>query len=115
MIIFGYRSGAADRDRQVEACLGCHMGDNNGMEVTPFHGTVHDKWIVNCSSCHLVHVESDPVLTRSTQAEMCLACHQKQKDGHRKVGRDIPDFDRMGCAGCHRVHRLPDPEKEKAP
>jgi hypothetical protein len=30
-----------------------------------------------------------------------------QKTEHRKVGRGIPDFNRMGCAGCHRVHRLP--------
>jgi len=107
LTIFGYERGAATRDQQVEVCLSCHTDESSGIKVTPFHGTLHDKWIVNCSSCHQAHVESDPVLDRKLQAEVCLACHMNQKTEHRKVGRGIPDFNRMGCAGCHRVHRLP--------
>jgi DmsE family decaheme c-type cytochrome len=113
LTIFGYERGAATRDEQVEACLNCHTDESSGIKVTPFHGTLHDKWIVNCSSCHQAHVEKDPVLERRLQAEVCLACHMNQKTEHRKVGKRVPDFDRMGCAGCHRVHRLPKSEKSE--
>lgn len=112
LTIFGYERGAATRDEQVEVCLGCHTDQDSGIKVTPFHDTLHDKWIVNCSSCHKVHVEADPVLNRRLQAEVCFTCHSKQKEEHRKVGKRVPDFSRMGCAGCHRVHRLPKPEKK---
>ena len=110
---FGYRRGAASRDQQVEACLDCHSDESSGIKVVPFRGILHDKWIINCSSCHQVHVESDPVLDRPRQAEVCLACHMSQKTEHRKVGNRVPDFDRMGCAGCHRVHRLPKNENNE--
>lgn len=112
LTIFGYERGAATRDVQLEACLECHTDKDSGIKVTPFHDTLHDKWIVNCSSCHKAHVEADPVLNRRLQAEVCLACHAKQKEEHRKVGKRIPDFSRMGCAGCHKVHRLPKPEQK---
>lgn len=113
LTIFGYERGAATRDQQVEVCLGCHTDEESSIKVTPFHGTLHDKWIVNCSSCHEVHAEADPVLNRRLQAEVCFACHSKQKDEHRKVGKRVPDFSRMGCAGCHKVHRLPKPENKE--
>jgi len=107
LIGFGYAKVAAPRDQQIEACMYCHGGSQEGMDVTPFEGTTHDKWIVTCSSCHQVHAEEDPVLTRSTQAKVCFTCHADQEEGHQKVGRRVPDFSRMGCAGCHKVHRLP--------
>lgn len=114
LTVFGYERGAAARDRQVDACLACHTDEESGIKVTPFHGTLHDKWIINCSSCHQAHVEEDPVLNRRLQAEVCLSCHSNQREEHRKVGNRVPDFSRMGCAGCHRVHRAPKPENEKA-
>ena len=110
LTVFGHENGAAPRDVQIEACSGCHAGEGGDIKTTQFHGTLHDKWIVNCASCHQVHVEADPVLNRRTQAGVCLNCHTEQKDEHPKVGKRIPDFDRMGCAGCHKVHRLPKPE-----
>ena len=115
LTIFGYRNDASDRARQLDACLYCHSDENSGIKVTVFEGTLHDRWIVNCSACHQSHVESDRVLTRGSQAEVCLACHRNQEEGHPVVGSRVPDFGRMGCAGCHRVHRLPAPEKEEAP
>ncbi|MBT8051614.1 MAG: hypothetical protein KJO70_10490 [Gammaproteobacteria bacterium] len=111
LTIFGYTRGAAPRDEQVEACLDCHADESSGIDAVPFEGTLHDKWIINCSSCHRVHAENDPVMTRRNQAEICFACHSSKKEEHPKVGKRVPDFDRMGCAGCHRVHRLPKPEK----
>ena len=113
LTIFGYRRGAAPRDQQVAACLSCHSDEDSGIKVVPFDGILHDKWMVNCSSCHQVHAEEDPVMVRNQQAEVCLACHMSQKTEHKKVGSRVPDFDRMGCAGCHRVHRLPKKEESE--
>jgi predicted CXXCH cytochrome family protein len=106
LIVFGYGDGAASRDAQVGACMYCHDG-HNGTEAVIFEGTVHDRMTVNCSACHRAHVRSDPVMERGSQAPVCLACHKAQEQGHPLVGRKVPDFSRMGCAGCHRVHRLP--------
>lgn len=109
---FGYEPLAAPRDQQIAACMYCHGGGENGVEETLFEGTTHDKWIVTCSSCHVSHVEKDPVLVRASQAEICFTCHAEQEEAHQKVGKRVPDFSRMGCAGCHPVHRMPKNKQE---
>lgn len=106
LTVFGYGKGAAPRNDQIAACMGCHQGDAEIRSV-PFEGTLHDKMIINCSACHTAHAESDPVLERKHQPEVCFGCHLEQKEEHPKTGSRVPDFNRMGCAGCHRVHRLP--------
>lgn len=106
LIVFGKGDEAAPRDTQISACLYCHDGDDGSKPVI-FEGTVHDRTIVKCSSCHKAHVRADPVMERGGQAPVCLGCHSAQENGHPKVGKQVPDFNRMGCAGCHRVHRLP--------
>lgn len=94
----------------MQVCQGCHNDGSNGIKATVWEGTLHDKWIVNCSACHEIHVDSDPVLDRRQQADVCFRCHLDKKDTHPEVGNRVPDFSRMGCAGCHRVHRLPKTE-----
>ena len=106
LIVFGYGDEAASRPVQLSACMYCHNGDG-GSKPVPFEGTVHDRLTVNCSACHRAHVREDPVMERGSQARICLHCHAAQADSHPKVGQRVPDFDRMGCAGCHRIHRAP--------
>ena len=113
LIEFGAGPRRALRDKQVGACLSCHENGDIGMEVTTFTGTTHDRWLVSCPSCHQVHVESDPILERKQQPGICLACHIREETEHPKVGNRVPDFSRMGCAGCHRVHRLPRAEQSE--
>ena len=111
LIIFGYGAGAAPRSTQVSACSYCHDGEDGSKPVV-FEGTDHDRSTVNCSACHKAHVREDPVMQRGSQAPVCLGCHTAQAEGHPKVGQRVPDFSRMGCAGCHRIHRMPKPAKE---
>ena len=110
LTVYGYGKDAASRNQQIAVCMGCHEGDDD-IKAVPFEGTLHDKMIINCSACHTAHAESDPVLERKNQPEVCFGCHLKQKEEHPKTGSRVPDFNRMGCAGCHRVHRLPKPDK----
>lgn len=110
LTVFGYGKDAASRNDQIAVCMGCHKGDED-IKSVPFEGTLHDKMIINCSACHTAHAEADPVLERKNQPEVCFGCHLKQKEEHPKTGSRVPDFNRMGCAGCHRVHRLPKPDK----
>ena len=110
LTVFGYGKGAASRNEQVAVCMECHRGDNDIKSVV-YEGTLHDRMIINCSACHTAHIGPDPVLERKNQPQICFRCHIKQKDEHPRTGSRVPDFDRMGCAGCHRVHRLPEPGK----
>ena len=107
LIEFGRGKDKSPRDTQIAACSYCHDGANGSKPVV-FEGTVHDRLMINCSSCHQAHVREDPVMVRGSQAGVCLTCHKKQANEHPQVGKRVPDFDRMGCAGCHRVHRLPE-------
>ena len=107
LIEFGKGKNKSPRDTQIAACSYCHDGANGSKPVV-FEGTVHDRLMINCSSCHQAHVREDPVMVRGSQAGVCLTCHKKQANEHPQVGKRVPDFDRMGCAGCHRVHRLPE-------
>lgn len=105
LIVFGYGVTAASRSKQISACMYCHDGDGGRKAVT-FEGTLHDRMIINCSACHQAHVIQDPVMERGSQAQVCFGCHLAARDHHPQVGRRVPDFSRVGCAGCHRVHRL---------
>ena len=111
LTVFGYGPASAPRDEQVGLCMDCHGAGGEAASAVEWDGVLHDRWIVNCATCHQSHAEADPVLNRRQQAEICFSCHMKQKEGHKKVGKRVPDFSKMGCAGCHRVHRAPKPEK----
>jgi predicted CXXCH cytochrome family protein len=55
-------------EQQNGYCMECHL-DETGFA---WHGSEHDDNTVACSDCHTVHVERDPILARSTQAEVCF-------------------------------------------
>jgi len=101
---FGRGSSFSPRDEQINACLSCHeyvIGDKTSIR---FRGSPHDRRNINCTTCHLVHAESDPIGDRSQQADTCYRCHRKQKNSHPRFENKSIDFDSLTCWTCHDVH-----------
>jgi DmsE family decaheme c-type cytochrome len=85
---------------QNEYCIECHLGDTS----FAWHGSSHDDNTVACSDCHTLHVERDPVLATSTQADVCFDCHQQQRTQSMKPYAHPIRQDKMECTSCHNPH-----------
>jgi DmsE family decaheme c-type cytochrome len=104
MTYFGRGDKASPREEQVSACLNCHNSPDLGGSTIVFRGSAHDRRNINCSTCHEIHVSSDPILARGNQAGACFRCHRKQREDHPTVGKRPINFERFGCGACHDVH-----------
>lgn len=81
-------------------CTNCHQNDLG----PAWHGGEHDMQEVSCSGCHKSHTADDPVLTASTEPEVCFDCHQQQRTQAMKpYAHPILDG-KMGCSSCHSAH-----------
>jgi DmsE family decaheme c-type cytochrome len=81
-------------------CTNCHQNDLG----LAWHGGEHDMQEVSCAGCHTSHTAADPVLTASTQPEVCFDCHQQQRTQAMKpYAHPILDG-KMGCSSCHSAH-----------
>lgn len=85
--------------------MNCHAEEETGMEVIQFVGSPHDKRTINCSTCHTVHAESDPIRDREHQMTTCRRCHRRQLDEHPRFEDKSIDFDALSCWTCHDVHQ----------
>jgi len=106
MITFGRGSGFSPKDEQEEACLSCHKEDLGSTQVIEFRDSVHDKRHINCSRCHLIHAETDPIRDKEHQVAACYKCHKKTKDQHPRFEDKSIDFDALSCWTCHDVHKV---------
>jgi DmsE family decaheme c-type cytochrome len=104
MITFGRGSSVASREQQLEACLACHEEGIGEIDAIIWWGSIHDRGNFNCSSCHLIHTEFDPIKEKEQQDKTCFRCHRKQKTGHPKFEDKSIDFDALSCWTCHDVH-----------
>ena len=108
---FGRGSEVSPRDEQIDACLACHRDVVGSVDAIEFHRSPHDKNNINCSRCHEIHVETDPITDPLAQANTCYRCHRKQKTDHPRFEDKSIDFDALRCSTCHDVHKvLPDDE-----
>jgi predicted CXXCH cytochrome family protein len=107
LIDFGDGPHVADREIQVGTCMTCHDGNDPDLPPVAFSGTTHDLAELNCSTCHLVHVETEPLSEPAAQAEICFKCHEDQRTGHRQIGRKPLDFTQRACNRCHKIHKTP--------
>jgi len=85
------------------ACLQCHENRSR----TGWHVAAHERGALACTDCHRLHAERDAVLTKADQAEVCFACHQKQRADFQKASTHPVRFGLMRCSDCHSPHGSP--------
>lgn len=102
---FGRGEGKAPREEQLAACMQCHGVEAEVHRTIGFAGSPHDRKNINCSTCHLVHVRSDPIRDRDEQAATCYRCHRKMKTGHPQFDAESMNIHALRCSDCHDVHR----------
>ena len=84
-----------------QVCLGCHESSTR----TAWHAGGHERNDVACTSCHKVHRDhGDPVLAKSSQPQVCYACHQQQRADFQKASAHPLLHGLMGCSDCHNAH-----------
>ena len=88
-------------DVRNQACLGCHEGGTR----TGWHAGAHERNAVACTDCHRIHQpQGDPVMTRTTEAGVCLTCHKNQAAAFYMPSSHPVRQGLMSCSGCHSPH-----------
>jgi len=104
MIDCGRGANFSPRDIQIEACLACHHEDKGGSSAIEWYSSSHNRKNINCSTCHMVHVETDPMHDADQQVATCNRCHRKDIEKHEHFEAANIDFNALSCGTCHNVH-----------
>jgi DmsE family decaheme c-type cytochrome len=86
--------------RQNASCLACHQSN----AAHDWASSAHAASDVACAGCHRMHVAKDPVLTASTQIEICTTCHQAEHTDLFKPSHHPLREGKMACTSCHSPH-----------
>lgn len=105
---FGRGEGVSPREEQINACLACHREAIGGAGMIEFQGSPHDRKNINCATCHVSHVDSDPMNDREQQFSTCNRCHRRHIAEHPRFEDKSIDFDALACGACHDVHKVVD-------
>jgi len=85
---------------QNQKCLACHQDNNRGH----WPGSAHEQQDLSCASCHQIHVAKDPVMQPTTQTQVCISCHTRQRaDLHKRSVHPIK-YNQLHCSSCHQPH-----------
>ena len=87
-------------EQRNQVCLGCHEGTSR----TGWHAGAHERGKVACTDCHKMHQDGDPVLAKSSEPQVCLACHKQQRADFHKTSSHPVRQGLMGCSDCHSAH-----------
>jgi DmsE family decaheme c-type cytochrome len=85
---------------QNAMCLGCHEKS----AAASWHIGPHDINKVSCASCHDSHTPKDAVLARSTQPDVCFACHAAERSQFLKPYAHPVREGKVACSDCHAPH-----------
>lgn len=85
---------------QNKICLSCHQGNDH---IT-WNTSKHANGDLACANCHRIHSANDPVLSKSSQADVCYACHTKQRSDFTKTSTHPVHTGLQSCIDCHDVH-----------
>jgi DmsE family decaheme c-type cytochrome len=106
MISFGRGSEVSEREVQIDSCLACHREEIGSAAAIEFRDSPHDRRTINCATCHVSHVEADPMRDREQQFSTCNRCHRKHIAEHPRFEDKSIDFDTLACGTCHDVHKV---------
>ncbi len=87
-------------EKQNQICLDCHRGNAR----IGWNASTHEGGNLACANCHKIHVSHDPVLTKSSQPEVCYNCHKKTRADFYKPSIHPVRFGQMACSDCHKPH-----------
>ena len=85
---------------QTRTCMNCHKGGQRGH----WPGSAHASGDVTCVSCHAVHQPQDKALARTTQSEVCYACHKAQRAQAHYLSAHPVANGKVACSDCHNAH-----------
>lgn len=91
---------ATSAAKQNEVCLNCHT---KGKTVL-WHGSVHEKHGLACSTCHSIHGGNEKNLAKKSQAEVCAQCHKDVKAQLLRSSHHPIREGKVSCADCHNPH-----------
>jgi DmsE family decaheme c-type cytochrome len=114
MVDFGRGGKYSPREIQIETCLACHQGEKGGASAIEWHGSSHNRKSINCTTCHTVHVETEPMHDADLQVARCSRCHRKDIEKHKQFEEVNIDFESLSCGTCHNVHQAFDREERHA-
>lgn len=114
LIDFGRGKKYSPRETQIEACLACHHYEKGGTSPIEWTSSSHNRKSINCSTCHKVHVETEPMHVADTQVAMCSRCHRKDLKEHKHFEESNIDWESLACGTCHNVHETFDREGREA-
>ena len=104
LIDFGRGKDHSPRDTQIDACLACHHDGKGGTSPIEWYTSSHNRNSINCSTCHTVHVEVEPMHDADQQVAKCNRCHRKDLQKHERFEEVNIDFESLSCGTCHNVH-----------
>ena len=97
-----------DVEAASAACLSCH---SKGKGLALWHGSIHESQQLACVACHKVHGGNDKLLSKKTEAEVCIGCHVDvradmfKRSKHPMRDSSSPSGEgKMTCSSCHNVH-----------
>lgn len=87
-------------EKQNQVCLGCHETKAR----VEWQSGAHGGNDLACASCHRIHAQHDPVLTKATQPDVCYTCHKTQRAEFDKPSTHPVRTAALECSSCHEVH-----------
>jgi DmsE family decaheme c-type cytochrome len=87
-------------EERNQPCIGCHQSSTR----IGWHAGAHERGGVACADCHKVHQERDPMLVKTSEAEVCFTCHRQRRADFQKPSSHPVRQGLMGCSDCHSPH-----------